>query len=300
MPASAVTTASAAAVTFFGMPKPFRGTTATMQRNAIASWTALTPRPEVLLFGDEEGVGDAARDLGARHFPEVARNEFGTPLLNDLFARAAREATGGTLVYCNADIILLPDFAAAVTRVAESRQKFLMVGRRWDLDLLRPIETFGADWQTALRQETLATGEQKSPNYVDYFAFSAGLFDGLLPLAIGRAYWDNYLVWLAHSRGADVVDASAAVMAIHQNHDYSHHPAGSAGVWTGPEAKRNRALIGGWWHLYTIEDATHVMTAEGACGASRRHPWLMAKRLWSHPLTIVQWPWMALKRAFGS
>jgi hypothetical protein len=271
-----------------------------MQRNAIASWTALLPRPEVLLFGDEEGVADAARDLGVRHFPDVSRNEFGTPLLDDLFARAAREATGNTLVYCNADIILLPDFPAAIARVAASRARFLVVGRRWDLDLLRPLDSFGPDWQKALRQETLSAGEQRSPNFVDYFAFSRGLFDGLLPLAIGRAYWDNYLVWLARSRGADVVDASAAVMAIHQNHDYSHHPGGSAGVWTGPEAKRNRALIGGWWHLYTIADATHMLSADGSFVRSRRHPWLMAKRLWSHPLTIFQLPWLALKRAFGS
>jgi hypothetical protein len=298
MPESTLTPVPA--LTFFGMPKPFRGSTATMQRNAIASWTALLPRPEVLLFGDEEGVADAARDLGVRHMPEIGRNEFGTPLLDDLFARAAREATGSTLVYCNADIILLPDFPAAIERVAASRARFLAVGRRWDLDLLRPLDSFGPDWQQALRQETLSAGEQRSPNFVDYFAFSKGLYDGLLPLAIGRAYWDNYLVWLARSRGADVVDASAAVMAIHQNHDYSHHPGGSAGVWTGPEAKRNRALIGGWWHLYTIADATHMLSADGSFVRSRRHPWLMAKRLWSHPLTIFQLPWLALKRAFGS
>lgn len=287
-------------VTFFGMPKHFRGSTAIRQRNAIASWLALLPRPEVLLFGDEEGTAETARDLGARHFPEVRRNEFGTPLLDDLFAHAASEAAGSTLVYCNADIILLPDFSAAIAGVSASRPRFLVVGRRWDLDLLRPIESFGPDWQSELRRETLASGEQRSPNFVDYFAFSKGLYDCLLPLAIGRAWWDNYLVWRARSRGADVIDASAAVMAIHQNHDYSHHAAGSAGVWTGPEAKRNRALVGGWWHLYTIEDATHSLTAEGDLRPLRRHPWLMAKRLWSHPLTIFQVPWRALKRAFGA
>jgi hypothetical protein len=300
MPETTLTPPPAPAVTFFGMPKHFRGNTGTMQRNAIASWTQLAPRPEVLLFGDEEGTAEAARDLGARHFPEVRRNEFGTPLLDDLFAQASREASGNILVYCNADIILLPDFPAAIARVAESRRRFLMVGRRWDLDLQRPIESFGADWQAALRREAMTSGEQRSPNFVDYFAFSKGLFDGLLPLALGRAYWDNYLVWLARSRGADVVDASAVVMAIHQNHDYSHHPGGTAGVWTGPEAKRNRALIGGWWHLYTIADAAYILTPDNGFLRSRLHPWLMVKRMWSHPLTIFQWPWQALRRAFGS
>jgi len=298
MPTSPVS--AAPTVTFFGVPKHFRGATATRQRNAIVSWAALEPKPELLLFGDEEGTAELARELGARHFPEVRRNEFGTPLLDDFFAQAAREATGSTLVYCNSDIILLPDFAAAIARVAETRARFLMVGRRWDLDLLRPIESFGADWRETLRREALSAHVQRSANYVDYFAFSKGLYDGLLPLALGRAAWDNYLVWLARSRGADVVDASAAVVVVHQNHDYSHHSGGTAGGWTGPEFNRNRALIGPWWHMYTIEDATHVMTADGGFRRSRRHAWLMAKRTWSHPLTIVQLPWMALKRAFGS
>ncbi|MGD0839798.1 MAG: hypothetical protein ABSA32_01440 [Candidatus Acidiferrales bacterium] len=282
------------------MPKPFRGSTAMRQRNAIASWAALTPRPDVILFGDDEGTAEAARDLGVRHVPEIGRNEFGTPLVDDLFARAAREGTGRTLVYCNADIILLPDFPVAIERVAASRSRFLVVGRRWNLDLARPLDFSALNWQVDLRGEVMKAGEQCNANFVDYFAFSRGLFDGMLSLPVGRPYYDNYLVWLARSRGAGVVDASAAVMAIHQNHDYSHHPQGSNGVFMGPEAKRSRALVGGWWHLYTIEDATHMVTADGGIRRLHRHPWLMAKRLWSHPLTIVQLPWLALKRAFGS
>jgi hypothetical protein len=43
---------------------------------------------------------------------------------------------------------------------------------------------------------------------------------------IGRVFWDQWLVWKAGSMGAAVVDASEAVMAIHQNHDYGYHAAG--------------------------------------------------------------------------
>ena len=61
-------------LTLFAIPKHFRGHFATIQRNAITSWTRLTPRPEILLFGDEEGTGEIARELGLRHFPEVAHS----------------------------------------------------------------------------------------------------------------------------------------------------------------------------------------------------------------------------------
>jgi hypothetical protein len=94
------------------------------------------------------------------------------------------------------------------------------------------------------------------------------------------------------------VDVSASVAAIHQNHDYSHHPKGKSEVREGPERKRNREMVGAWWHLYTIEDATQILDANGM-HPSRLHAWLMAKRLWSHPLTVAQLPWLALKWAIS-
>ena len=71
-------------LTLFAIPKPFRGQSDLIQRNAIASWTHIDPHPDVVLFGDEEGTAEFAQQLGIRHIPEVARNEFGTPRLDDL------------------------------------------------------------------------------------------------------------------------------------------------------------------------------------------------------------------------
>jgi len=85
------------------------------------------------------------------------------------------------------------------------------------------------------------------------------------------------------------------VTAVHQNHDYSHYLASPGEIREGPERKRNREMVGAWWHLYTIEDSTQILTAAGL-QRSRAHLWLMAKRLWSHPLTILQLPWLAVKR----
>src|ERR1700688_4352288 len=75
------------ALSIFAIPKPFRGHIDIIQRNAINSWTRLEPRPEILLLGEEAGTAAAARDLGVRHEPGGVRNELGTPLLDDFFAR---------------------------------------------------------------------------------------------------------------------------------------------------------------------------------------------------------------------
>ena len=43
-------------LTLFTTPKPFRGIFATIQRNALRSWTLLRPACDVLLFGNEDGI----------------------------------------------------------------------------------------------------------------------------------------------------------------------------------------------------------------------------------------------------
>jgi hypothetical protein len=285
-------------LTLFAIPKPFRGQSDLIQRNAIASWTRIEPRPEVLLFGDEEGTAQVAQELGVRYLPEVARNELGTPRLDDLFARAERAATTPLLAYVNADIILSDEFPAAVARVQAALKRFLVVGQRWDLEVDAPLDFSTADWQRVLAERARRANALQPPTCIDYFVFTRGFSEGLLPLAIGRRAWDNYLVWRAYRQGFSVVDASRVVTAVHQVHDYSHHPGGTRGVWHGPEARKNRAMIGGWWHLYTIDDATHVLTQNGL-QRSYRHSWVMAQRLWSHPLTVFTWPWQAMRRALG-
>ena len=76
---------------------------------------------------------------------------------------------------------------------------------------------------------------------------------------------------------APVVDASGAVVAVHQNHDYGHHPQGKAGVWGGQEAGANYRLTGGWRHLRTIADASEVLGTEGLRVNGARH-WSAVKR----------------------
>jgi hypothetical protein len=286
-------------LTIFAIPKPFRGQSDLIQRNAIASWTRIAPRPEILLFGDEEGTALVARELGVRHEPELARNEFGTPRLDDLFARAERAAETPLLAYVNCDIILGDEFPAAVERVQAALGSFLMIGQRWDLEVTAPLDFSEACWHQTLCERARRADALQPPTCIDYFVFTRGFSKGLLPLAIGRRAWDNYLVWHARAGGSAVVDATRVVVAVHQTHDYSHHPEGTRGVWLGPEARQNRRMIGGWWHLYTIEDATHILTPTGF-ERSYRHPWLMARRLWSHPLTVFTWPWQLMRRTPGA
>jgi len=248
-------------LTFFAIPKHFRGLTAIIQRNAIKSWTFLRPRPEIILFGGEEGTGKITAELGLVHISELARNEHGTPLANDLFEKAQQRAENDLLCYINADIILLEDFLKAVEIV--SLERFLMVGRRVDLDLEMPLDFSSADWAPALRQTAEKKGKLHGHTGIDYLVFPRGLYREIPPFALGRTMWDNWLVYKARSLGVQVVDATRMATVIHQNHDYSHHLGQEAGVWNGAEAAKNMELAGGLKHEFTIKDATLVLGPGG-------------------------------------
>ena len=70
------------------------------------------------------------------------------------------------------------------------------------------------------------------------------------------------MLYRARSIPVPLIDATPVVMAVHQNHDYSHHAQGKDGVYNGDEALTNDELAGGWLHTFTISDATHLLTPQ--------------------------------------
>lgn len=259
-------------ITFFTTAKPFRGHTEIIQRNALESWKRQHPDADVILFGDDFGAAETARDLNIRHEPHVERNSFGTKRLDYLFTTARAIARHNVLCYVNCDIILMQDFRRAVSRVSDEHGEFLMVGRRWDLQVCEPLDFAHENWQSRLEAATRLRGRRRTPEWIDYFAFTRGVYGASVPaLVIGRVHWDNWLVWKARDLRVPVVDASEQVVAVHQNHDYGYHPQGMHGVWHGVEAKRNYGLAGGWQHLRTIADATEVLGPVRLKSNSMRH-----------------------------
>ncbi len=249
-------------LTIFTTPKPFKGHTNIIQRNAIKSWTLLHSDVEIIVFGDEEGAAEVCRELGIRHEPEVRRHEKGLKYLDYIFDRAQEIAHHDVVCYVNCDIILLDSFRRAVEQVTGRHHPFLMVGRRWDTDITEFLDFARPDWQDQLTALAAERGQRRTEYYIDYFVFTRGLYQRLPALVIGRVGWDNFLIWKARSIGAMVVDVSAVVKVVHQNHDYSYHPDGATGVWSDELAKRNYELAGAH-HIFTIEHAQYRLEQEG-------------------------------------
>jgi hypothetical protein len=247
-------------ITLFTTTKPFIGKNAIIQTNALKSWKLLKPECEIIVFGDSSGTDKICRDLGLIHIPEIQCNEFGTPLLNDLFEKAKKMSNHEIICYVNADIILMSDFIESIKIILKTEKQFLMVGQRWDYDIDKLLE-YTPDWELKLKESVIQSGTIHARTGIDYFAFNIDLFNDIPPFAIGRTAWDNWLLSAAIKSGAKLIDSSSSVMCIHQNHDWSHIKGGEKEAWEGTEAINNQTLAQG--HILTLDDAEYFLTSNG-------------------------------------
>jgi hypothetical protein len=228
-------------ITIFAIPKAFVGHIGIIQENAIISWTLLNPRPEIILFGDEVGTEELSEKLGLIHIRSVRRNQYGTPLLDSIFTQAHQRASYDVLAYVNADLILLDDFTVTVESVARQLKDFLIIGRRWNLEITEHLK-FKSDWQDEIQQSVKTKGCLAPQNCKDYFVFPKHLFYDIPSFAVGRGYWDTWMVERSHSDNYPVVDASLSTTVVHQDHDYAHLRGGKNEAYMGKEAQANKAF----------------------------------------------------------
>ena len=246
-------------ITLFSAPKPFTDPhIAMIQRNALRSWTLL-PDVEVILLGEETGLAEAARELGVRHIPNVKCNDNGTPLISSMFQLARENSRSDLLCIINADMLLMPDFVEAARRSRLQHNKcFVLLSQRWDLDITQPIE-FTAGWEDRLSSIVHHQGSLHRPAGSDYFLFPRSCYTDVPDFTIGRAGWDNWMIYKARREGWPVIDCTPSVMIVHQNHDYSHLPGGKP-HYEHPDTNENIRLAGGQANIrYTVLDATHQL-----------------------------------------
>jgi hypothetical protein len=243
-------------ITLFSAPKPFTNPhIAMIQRNAIKSWTLL-PDVEVILLGEEEGLAETAKEFGVKHISHVTRNANGTPLISSMFKLARENSSSDLLCIINADMILMSDFIEAAKQTVKLKDKFVLLSQRWDYDIAAPID-FAAGWESQLRESVRKQNQLHRPAGSDYFLFPKSSYQDIPDFIIGRAGWDNWMIYKARKEGWPVIDCTPSVMIVHQNHDYSHLPGGRS-HYEHPDTNENIRLAGGQANIrYTILDSTH-------------------------------------------
>jgi len=244
-------------ISFLASPKAFAGRSAIQQKAAVRSWLAVGVGIEVILYGDSPGTAAACVELGIRHVPYVEATKLGVPYFGAIADHAAEHARNDVQVYLNCDILLTPHILRAIEHIQFPH--FLMIGQR--IDLSEGIEINVSDSAILNDLNTLAHAGRialHTPGGSDYFAFRRGTWKDLPPVVIGRGGYDNALIAYCLHQRIPVIDATLAVPAIHQFHEYGHTYGGSDEVFGGEDAKLNLANVP-VDAIPVLEDADHLL-----------------------------------------
>ncbi len=248
-------------LTIFAIPKQFKGIYQTIQTNAIKSWLKLDPKPEIILFGDDQGTAQIAKKYNLIHLPEIERNNNGTPIVSDLYRQARKIAKNDIICSLNSDIIIGNDLQIATKKLFSEYKKAFLVSRRWEIDIKEPIDFSAPDYFEKLKKHAYTQGYLQEPTGIDVFIINKYFFDNnhfeMPPFSIGHpgAKYDNWLIWYAKKQGATVIDITNSVFIGHQIHPGPQNrvmsPAKEAEHWI------NLKLAGGYGYCYDVLDAEY-------------------------------------------
>lgn len=220
-----------------------------------------------------------ARENWKSRFPNAeivdVQGKSGPP---DFTQIASRAVVGEITLYCNGDIL----FEAGVEKVLQNLPPgdFLAVGQRIDW-----LEDGSHMWHR--------------PSGMDYFLFRGGMFAGLPPTVVGRAYYDSALVAWALRENVPVIDLTPVLKVVHQWHDYGHMKDGRKGVFAGADARANKANNNLPHFGPHIADARFMMTREGKVVPNARLGSLRLSGRWGLWNVLTRggrlwnrwWPW---------
>lgn len=241
----------------FTIPRAFQGTAVTDQRNAILSWK-LAGAKEVVLWGNDAGVGLAAQVLLCKHSMQVRRTANGTPTIDVPFAGMRAAFPQALLLYANCDIVFLSGILRLAEICSAAFPTFLATGRRWNAPGLagKTIDFEVEGWHQQAWADAQVGGAYHRHSGEDWFLFPAGLYQEVPPFAIGRSAWDNWLLLDAQRRGVPTVDATEVVRVLHPGRGKVKPPR------RDPDWQANQVLwkrLGGGTGLGYITTTSHVM-----------------------------------------
>jgi len=250
-------------LTIFTIPKMFGGLqnpSRIEQDNAIISWRNLKPKPNIILFGNDPGVHEAAERFGAFNHSTILKTPLGTPLISEAFKYVSALTDADLTCYVNCDIITSQVWMDAILLADDQLPEgpFVLVGQRWDVNVGHPMN-YDCSWCDRLNAKARNEGRRHGTGGSDYFVFPRNsCFSVMPPFAVGRCGWDNWSMSYAVSKGIPLVDLSRYAMVFHQG----LLPRRDC---QGPEDHVNMGLYFKHRGRVTgnITDATHFLTEEG-------------------------------------
>ena len=271
-------------LTILSTPKPFEGHIGLIQRNAIGSWVRLSPRPQIILFG-RLAPEPVKWPLSSASSTSPRSRRTNSALLICVDSSRAGETAGAPQSPLLRQRRHHPDRGARARRAVRTRATaaFLMVSARINLDLDVPI-LFETDWRRLAERAAARRAAARATTRASISSSSPRVsIQNIPPLAIGRAWFDQWMIKAAAQRGLDRRRHRRSGRSSTRTTVTRTSPADASTVYQGVEAERNLAIYGGEAHAYTLLELhprAGLATERSAGSISRKERFRARQVLW--------------------
>ena len=224
--------------------------------NAVRNWASFLPHIQPVLFTTfpEGPIIDIVRRHGWYIYPNLKENEFGSPVLKEMFLSSFNRSKATLHGFVNGDILFDEGLNKTLSKMKElnaTLKTSLLFGRRRNYNMTSSSVngTLPVLWR-AMDVKGLANSKNSTlfrMDAFDYFFVTRDYpFAKFKPLVISRSGFDTYFAAVTNTWGFTTIDGTGAISAIHQTDrdgNFAH---------TKPKNQSdtlyNRKLIGGKFH----------------------------------------------------
>jgi hypothetical protein len=216
-------------VVFVTVPRSFKHPYLNSQINMLNAIRNFNPESKVVLYSDDEGVYEFAESnycIAPKRVDKIGK----LPLVNSALKYTADLFPDSCICFINSDILVMANLMPLISYVNNTKFKelFVLTAYRKEAN----ISSFLTDGDLdALRTDSsLKKGRHHA---MDIFILPASLIENLNMPAyrVGRIGWDSWIAGKTRKLGLALIDISAVVRIVHQDHPQNHDKTGWNTLW---------------------------------------------------------------------
>lgn len=200
-----------------------------MHSAVVLNWASLKPQIQPVLFTTQAKgtLIDMAYSHGWHVLPAPRVNDFGTPMVKEMYTTAYSKFTSHFYAYANGDLLFNSGLAESLRKIIRFYQTLpeddqrnfrfpFIVGHRRNYEIPKDFDPMQLQGEEAFH-EALKYASQGAGNAIDYFITVKDGYpwSNFLPLVIGRSAYDQYLLMVAMYQHLLTIDATRINEVIH-------------------------------------------------------------------------------------
>lgn len=208
-------------VVIFSTFKPFIKDFIVEQTNALHSWKNLRCKPKIVIIGNDLGVENICKKEKVINHKEVKKNEYGTPLVQDIFENGWKYANENDIcIFVNGDIILTNSLCDGLEKFVKeypnyNKLNYLITSIRYDWYNFKQIDFANPNWESHINQDM--KGEYSPPSAIDIFIHRKGTINFIPDYSgIAKMSYDSLIMAHANKHFDVTINATKIIKIYHQ------------------------------------------------------------------------------------